>query len=70
MSAEIKSPWIEQCGLVYEAKTVLYNEVTPQTLAPEILQSAYPQGDLHRIFFGEVLSVHADEDFSQRYAMI
>ena len=64
---EIASPYIAECGLAYECKTVLFNEVIPANLSDEIDGSAYPAGDYHRVYFGEVLAAHADPDFAERF---
>lgn len=63
----LRSPYIAECGLVYECRTVLTAEVDPSLLAAEIRSSCYPQGDFHRLFYGEVLAVHADADFDARF---
>ena len=63
----LHSPYIAECGLVYECRTVLTAEVDPSLLAAEIRSSCYPQGDFHRLFYGEVLAVHADADFDARF---
>jgi len=62
----IKSPYIEECGLVYECRVVHYNDVIPDHFVQEILDSAYPAGDFHRVYFGEILRTLADEDFPER----
>lgn len=67
-SGAIASPYIAECGLAYECKTVLLNEVIPANLAAEVAEGCYPSGDYHRIYFGEVLAAHADEDFGRRFA--
>jgi hypothetical protein len=42
--------------------------VIPDELADEIRASAYPQGDFHRIYFGEILAVYVDADAKERLA--
>ena len=63
----IKSPYIAECGLAYECRTVLFNEVVPENLAAEIRDGCYAGGDFHRVYFGEVLAAHADPDFETRF---
>jgi len=58
----VKSPIIEQCVLHYECKTVHANDVVPDALAADIVGSLYQTGDYHRFFFGEILSVRADDN--------
>ncbi len=60
-AAEVSAPIIEECPINYECQVVHKNDVRPAELAPDIKQSAYPQGDYHRVYFGEILAVRADE---------
>ena len=59
---KVKSPIVEECAIHYECKVVHKNDVIPDELAPEIRAGAYPKGDFHRIYFGEILAVYADAD--------
>ena len=68
LSEGVRSPFIAECGLAYECRTVLFNEVVPENLATTVAQGCYPQGDFHRVYFGEILAVHADEDFAGRFS--
>ena len=68
-SAAVKSPGIEQCGLIYECAVVHRNDVIPAELTDSIVHSCYPAGDFHRIYFGEILRVVADEDFEARLTL-
>jgi len=65
---KVKSPIVEECVIHYECKVVHKNDVIPDELAEEIRNSAYRQGDFHRIYFGEILSVYADADAKERLA--
>ncbi|MFQ5808058.1 MAG: flavin reductase family protein [Armatimonadota bacterium] len=62
----VKSPAIEECAVHYECKVVHKNNVLPAELAPAIGDRAYPQGDFHTIYFGEILAAYADEDAAER----
>jgi flavin reductase (DIM6/NTAB) family NADH-FMN oxidoreductase RutF len=66
-SASMASPYIAECGLVFECRTVLTAEMDPALLATEICGGCYPQGDYHRMYYGEVLGSHADPDFAQKF---
>ena len=59
---KVKSPIIDQCVIHYECKVVHKNDVLKDNLASEIVSSAYPRGDFHTIYFGEILSVYASPD--------
>ena len=52
---------IDECPLVYECRVVHTNDVLPDTLLPEVLRRAYPEGDLHRLYYGHILGTFADE---------
>lgn len=67
LSATVKSPGIAECGLIYECRVVYHTDLNPAALAEEIVAGAYPQGDFHRCYFGEVLRVTADADFAERF---
>ncbi|MFC1954288.1 flavin reductase family protein [Chloroflexota bacterium] len=63
---KVKSPIIEECVINYECRVVHKNDVIPDELSEEIRISAYPQGDFHKIYFGEILAVYADDDAKKR----
>lgn len=62
----VKSPTIEQCVINYECRVVHKNNIIPDFLSPQIKSSAYPMGDFHRVYFGEILAVYADENARER----
>ena len=59
--SHVPAPLADQCPIVYECKVVHYNDVAPDTLATEIIAGAYPAGDFHRVYFGQVLSAAAGD---------
>lgn len=62
----IKSPYIEECGLCYQCQVMNYADFVPERTNPQICDQCYPGGDFHRIYFGQILNVVADEDFEAR----
>jgi len=62
----VRSPIVEECVLHYECKVVHKNDVAPKALTTEITRSCYPQGDHHRLYFGEILAVTADPSLRRR----
>ncbi len=56
---KVKSPIIEECILHYECKVVHKNDVIKNELAKAIISEFYPEGDYHRIYFGEILATYA-----------
>ncbi len=63
---KIKSPIVEECAIHYECRVVHKNDVIADELTEEIRNSAYRQGNFHRIYFGEILAVYADVDAKKR----
>jgi len=61
-SLRVSAPGIAGCPVVYECRVVHTNEVIPANLATEVRASAYPTGDFHRIYYGEILAVRALPD--------
>jgi len=60
-AAHVKTPIIGESLVAYECRTMMKNEVLPETLDSGIRDSAYPSGDLHHIYFGRILGVQADK---------
>jgi len=58
----VKVPVIQECVMHYECRVVHRNDVVPGALDKEIISSAYPQGDFHRIYYGRILATYADEN--------
>jgi flavin reductase (DIM6/NTAB) family NADH-FMN oxidoreductase RutF len=59
---EVRSPIIQECVIHYECRTLHRNDVVPEALAQAVREEAYPRGDFHRIYFGEIVAAYADED--------
>ncbi len=62
-SRRITTPGIVECPIVFECRVVHHNDILPPELAPEITKQFYPEGDFHRIYFGEILSVSVVKEF-------
>jgi flavin reductase (DIM6/NTAB) family NADH-FMN oxidoreductase RutF len=61
-SETIRSPGIAECPIIYECRIVQKTDVVPDAFDPKIVQQCYPQGDFHRVYFGEVLRTTADRE--------
>ena len=59
-SEMVTSPGIDECAIIYECKVVQKTDVVPENFDPEIVENCYPQGDFHRVYFGEILRTIAD----------
>ncbi|RKY00149.1 flavin reductase family protein [Candidatus Poribacteria bacterium] len=62
----VKSPIVAECAIHYECKVVHYNDIIPDHLPQSIISTAYPLGDFHRLYFGEILDAYADEDVESK----
>lgn len=56
------APIVGECGLHFECRTLLTQDVTPDHMAAEILESAYPARDFHTLFFGEILRCYTTDE--------
>ncbi len=65
-SKQVRPPVIKECVIHYECRTLHRNDVVPEAVAQAVLDDAYPEGDFHRIYFGEIVAAYADEDAAER----
>jgi flavin reductase (DIM6/NTAB) family NADH-FMN oxidoreductase RutF len=65
-SHEVRAPIVQECIIHYECRTVHRNDVVPEALAQSVRDEAYPEGNFHRIYFGEIVAAYADEDAEYR----
>jgi flavin reductase (DIM6/NTAB) family NADH-FMN oxidoreductase RutF len=62
----VRVPVIAQALICYECRVVATNEILPATLAPAVKDSAYRNGDYHRVYFGEATAAYAVADARER----
>ncbi|UCE62232.1 MAG: flavin reductase family protein [Phycisphaerales bacterium] len=62
-STHISSPGIAECPIIFECNVVHLTDVVPPELPESIKSEYYPQGDFHRIYFGQVLNVSVEKSF-------
>ena len=65
-SLKVKSPIIKECLIHYECRTLHANDLMPKSLVRDIVRSAYPGGDYHRFYFGEIVAVRAEQNLRRR----
>ena len=51
---------LDECPVVYECRVVHHNDILPETLLPEIVSRAYPRGDFHRLYYGQIMGTFAE----------
>ncbi|MHB1134851.1 MAG: flavin reductase family protein [Chloroflexota bacterium] len=64
--SKVQAPVIEQALLQYECRAVQRTDVVPEAFDPAIVAKFYASGDFHRVYFGEIVAVHAEEGFVQK----
>ncbi len=60
-SRDVAVPYIEQCPIHYECRTVHRNNVINAALDPAIVSSFYDAGDFHTLYYGEILGVYKEQ---------
>lgn len=55
---KVEVPHIVQCPIYYECRTVHKNMVLADTLKRKIRSTYYGSGDLHDVYYGEILGVY------------
>ena len=51
----VKVPLIKQCVRHYECRIVHRNDVADAAMSGEVRADCYPKGDLHRLYYGQIL---------------
>ncbi|MBN2446534.1 MAG: flavin reductase [Phycisphaerae bacterium] len=65
-SRHIKSGGIAEADIVFECRVVHVNDVREPTFPAEIISNYYPDGDFHRVYFGQILAVSVRAEFLKR----
>jgi flavin reductase (DIM6/NTAB) family NADH-FMN oxidoreductase RutF len=67
-SRHVRAPIIEQCVVHYECRAVHRNDLAPAAITQGIIDQFYPEGDFHRVYFGEIVAAYADENAARLLA--
>ena len=60
---EVAAPIVAECGLHFECRTLLTQDMTPDRMDPVLVNGLYSAGDFHTMFFGEIVRCYTtDED--------
>ena len=60
---EVGAPIVAECGLHFECRTLLTQDMTPDRMDPSLAAKVYPAADFHTMFFGEIVRCYTtDED--------
>ncbi len=55
---KVGAPIVAECGLHFECKLLLQQDMTPNRMDAEVQKRAYPDGDYHTMFFGEIVACY------------
>ena len=55
---EVKVPVVADCDIYYECKILYKTDILKEGLPEEIIDKAYPKGDFHRLYFGEIVACY------------
>lgn len=58
----IETPIVGECGLHFECRTLLVQDITPDRMADELVKGVYAAGDFHTMFFGEILRCYTTDE--------
>lgn len=53
----IKTPYIRESSIHFECRIIHKHDLLAETLETGILKKYYPQKDLHRVYYGEIVGV-------------
>jgi flavin reductase (DIM6/NTAB) family NADH-FMN oxidoreductase RutF len=67
-SREVRAPILAQCVIHYECRTLHRNDLVPDAVVQAVREEFYPNGDFHRVYFGEIVAAYADPDAPRRLA--
>lgn len=65
-STRVNSPGIAECPIVFQCAVVHLNDVRPAELRQDIKGEYYPDGDFHRVYFGQILNVSVESALLER----
>lgn len=56
------APIVKECGLHFECVVRLVQDMTPDQMDADVLESCYPARDMHTMFFGEIVACYRTDD--------
>ncbi|MDO4549137.1 MAG: flavin reductase family protein [Clostridia bacterium] len=57
-SRHVSAPVVAGCEVYAECRSLYKRDMTEMFMSGEIVDKAYPSGDFHRMYFGEILDVY------------
>ena len=59
---QVSAPIVAECGVHFECKVRLVQDMTPEQMDPAIIDYTYSAGDFHTMFFGEIVACYSTDD--------
>ncbi len=63
---QVDAPYIAECPVHYECRVAYKVELKPGQLIEELEEDAYPKGNYHVLYFGQILGVYARNDAAEK----
>jgi flavin reductase (DIM6/NTAB) family NADH-FMN oxidoreductase RutF len=63
---KVEVPYIEECPIHYECEVAYQTELKPGQLTKTLEADAYPRGNYHVMYFGQIKGVYAEENAVER----
>ena len=58
----VSAPIVAECGLHLECRVMLTQDMTGDQMNQTIIDSAYPEGDFHTMFYGEIVKCYTTDE--------
>jgi len=58
----VDAPIVRECGLHFECVVRLEQDMTADRMDADVRRAAYPSGDLHRMYFGEIVACYRTDE--------
>ena len=58
----VGAPIVGECGLHFECKVRLVQDMTPDLMDRDVLDRNYADGDFHTLFFGEIVACYSTDE--------
>ena len=58
----IATPIVAECGIHFECRTLLTQDMTADAMDAAILDHSYPERDFHTMFFGEIIDCYTTDE--------
>lgn len=58
----VSAPIVKECGLHFECVVRLVQDMTLDRMDPDVQRMGYPNGDLHTMYFGEIVACYRTDE--------